>query len=136
MSTRHEHAHICNIALSQPLHRFTRTDLFDRRFLPAYFEDTDMAFQIRGLGLRVLYQPFARALHLESLTYGAGAARLRPGTRSSRAAAPKKKEKLMKASQASFVDKYKEQLKFHSKIFFPPKGSHTMISRDLSYTTL
>ena len=111
------------VVLLRLLHRFTRTDLFDRRFLPAYFEDTDMAFQIRGLGLRVLYQPFARALHLESLTYGAGGARLRTRTRSPRAAAPKKKEKLMKASQASFVDKYKEQLKFHSKIFFPPKGS-------------
>jgi O-antigen biosynthesis protein len=44
--------------------------LFDRRFSPAYFEDTDLAFSMRAVGYRVLYQPKSVVYHLEGATAG------------------------------------------------------------------
>lgn len=43
---------------------------FDTRFLPAYYEDTDFAFQLRERGLRVLYNPFSVVVHFEGGTSG------------------------------------------------------------------
>ncbi len=43
---------------------------FDERFAPAYYEDTDLAFQVRAAGKRVLYQPRARVIHFEGQTSG------------------------------------------------------------------
>lgn len=43
---------------------------FDTYFAPAYYEDTDLAFRIRALGLRVLYQPAAEIFHLEGVSHG------------------------------------------------------------------
>ncbi len=54
----------------------TRTELFrelggfDRRYRPAYYEDTDYCFAIRARGLKVLYQPDAATVHLEGATGG------------------------------------------------------------------
>jgi GT2 family glycosyltransferase len=42
-----------------------RAGEFDPRYHPAYFEDADLCISIRGLGLRVLYQPAAVVLHQE-----------------------------------------------------------------------
>ncbi len=43
---------------------------FDRRYAPAYYEDTDLAFKVRGAGRRVLYQPASRIIHYEGATSG------------------------------------------------------------------
>lgn len=43
---------------------------FDARYAPAYYEDTDLAFAVRGLGKRVIYQPAARVVHDEGATAG------------------------------------------------------------------
>ena len=43
---------------------------FDRRYAPAYFEDTDLAFAVRDAGLKVRYQPASRVVHLEGVTGG------------------------------------------------------------------
>lgn len=43
---------------------------FDTFFSPAYYEDTDLAFRIRQLGLKVLVQPASRIIHLEGATGG------------------------------------------------------------------
>ena len=43
---------------------------FDERFAPAYYEDTDLCFQVRKRGLRVIYEPRARVVHLEGHTCG------------------------------------------------------------------
>lgn len=43
---------------------------FDTLYLPAYYEDTDLAFHIRARGLRVLYQPAAEIFHLEGVSHG------------------------------------------------------------------
>jgi len=42
----------------------------DRRFSPAYYEDTDLAFAARKLGYRVLYQPDSTVVHAEGSSNG------------------------------------------------------------------
>ncbi len=43
---------------------------FDEHFLPAYYEDTDLAFRVREQGLRVVYQPESEVVHLEGVSHG------------------------------------------------------------------
>uniref|UniRef100_A0A7V3ZYC5 Glycosyltransferase n=1 Tax=candidate division WOR-3 bacterium TaxID=2052148 RepID=A0A7V3ZYC5_UNCW3 len=43
---------------------------FDRRFKPAYYEDTDLCFSIRKMGYKVLYQPKSVIIHFEGATSG------------------------------------------------------------------
>src|SRR5690349_8284277 len=43
---------------------------FDVRYSPAYYEDTDLAFRLRELGLKVVYQPASRVVHFEGATSG------------------------------------------------------------------
>ena len=45
---------------------------FDTRYRPAYYEDTDLAFQVRALGLEVVYQPLSRVFHHEGGSHGNG----------------------------------------------------------------
>jgi GT2 family glycosyltransferase/glycosyltransferase involved in cell wall biosynthesis len=49
---------------------FERLGGFDLRYRPAYYEDTDLAFQVRAAGLRVYYQPRAVVVHFEGATSG------------------------------------------------------------------
>jgi GT2 family glycosyltransferase/protein-L-isoaspartate O-methyltransferase/glycosyltransferase involved in cell wall biosynthesis len=42
----------------------------DRRYSPAYYEDTDLAFAARKLGYRVVYQPEAKIRHAEGSSNG------------------------------------------------------------------
>jgi len=43
---------------------------FDERFCPAYYEDTDLAFAIRELGLKVIYEPKSVVVHFEGVSNG------------------------------------------------------------------
>jgi GT2 family glycosyltransferase len=43
---------------------------FDTRFRPAYYEDTDLCFQLRARGKRVLVQPACTVVHHEGATSG------------------------------------------------------------------
>lgn len=43
---------------------------FDERFCPAYYEDTDLAFTVRSLGARVIYQPKSVVVHFEGISHG------------------------------------------------------------------
>lgn len=49
---------------------FEEMNGFDEHYLPAYFEDTDLAFRVREKNLRVLYQPHAAIYHLEGVSHG------------------------------------------------------------------
>ncbi|HEY0333557.1 MAG TPA: glycosyltransferase [Stenotrophomonas sp.] len=42
----------------------------DRRFAPAYYEDTDLAFSVRAAGYAVRVQPSARVVHDEGTSHG------------------------------------------------------------------
>ena len=43
---------------------------FDTRFAPAYCEDSDLAFEVRKAGYRVVYQPKSRVIHFEGVSNG------------------------------------------------------------------
>ena len=43
---------------------------FDERFLPMYYEDADLCFEARAGGLRVMFEPRARVIHVEGATAG------------------------------------------------------------------
>ena len=57
-------------AIAVPSRLFAEAGGFDTRYAPAYYEDTDLAFALRALGHRVLYQPASRVVHLEGVTSG------------------------------------------------------------------
>ena len=43
---------------------------FDERFAPAYYEDTDLAFEVRRHGYKVMYQPLSVVVHFEGISNG------------------------------------------------------------------
>ncbi|WP_420341566.1 glycosyltransferase [[Clostridium] aminophilum] len=43
---------------------------FDDRFAPAYCEDSDLAFEVRRHGKRVVYQPLSKVIHFEGVSNG------------------------------------------------------------------
>lgn len=43
---------------------------FDERFVPAYYEDTDLAFEVRKHGYKVMYQPLSVVVHFEGISNG------------------------------------------------------------------
>ncbi|PXV57245.1 Glycosyltransferase, GT2 family [Dyella jiangningensis] len=49
---------------------FERIGGFDQRYAPAYYEDTDLAFAVRALGLKVYYEPSSTIIHCEGISAG------------------------------------------------------------------
>ena len=43
---------------------------FDKRYAPAYYEDTDLAFEVRRHGYKVMYQPLSVVVHFEGISNG------------------------------------------------------------------
>ena len=43
---------------------------FSETYVPAYFEDTDLAFQVRELGYKTVYTPFSQVIHFEGISNG------------------------------------------------------------------
>lgn len=43
---------------------------FDERYIPAYCEDSDLAFSVRKFGMKVMYQPLSRVIHYEGISNG------------------------------------------------------------------
>ncbi len=43
---------------------------FDERYAPAYCEDSDLAFEVRRAGYRVVYQPLSKVIHYEGVSNG------------------------------------------------------------------
>lgn len=62
--------YLSGAAIAIPRALFLRLGMFDTRYAPAYYEDTDLAFAVRAAGHRVLYQPAARVVHDEGATAG------------------------------------------------------------------
>jgi len=49
---------------------FRQLGKFDERYLPAYCEDTDLAFKVREAGKKVYYQPASVVVHFEGVSHG------------------------------------------------------------------
>ncbi len=43
---------------------------FSEQFLPAYYEDVDLAFRVREAGQKVYYQPLSMVIHFEGISHG------------------------------------------------------------------
>lgn len=56
------------LMIERPL--FEQLKGFDEYYLPAYYEDTDLAFRVRALGKRVVVQPASEIIHLEGISAG------------------------------------------------------------------
>ena len=70
---------------------------FDKRFSPSYFEDTDLAFEIRKLGYKVIYQPKSVVIHYEGISNGKD---LKSGIK-----------KYQLKNKLLFIDKWKNELR-------------------------
>jgi O-antigen biosynthesis protein len=49
---------------------FERVGRFDRRYEPAYYEETDLCFSLRNLGCKTIYQPASVVVHFDNKTQG------------------------------------------------------------------
>jgi GT2 family glycosyltransferase/glycosyltransferase involved in cell wall biosynthesis len=43
---------------------------FSEEFVPAYYEDTDLAFKVRKAGYQTIYTPFSEVIHFEGMSNG------------------------------------------------------------------
>ena len=51
---------------------FGRLGGFDPSYAPAYYEDADLCFRLRAMGLKTLYQPGSVVVHYEGISHGRG----------------------------------------------------------------
>ena len=72
---------------------------FDQRFIPAYYEDTDLALTLRDRGLKVIYQPSSQAIHHEGISCGTD---LNSGVKAYQV-----------TNQVSFLEKWQSRLRQH-----------------------
>jgi len=49
---------------------FERLGRFDELYVPAYCEDSDLAFKVRRAGLKLYYTPFSTVIHFEGVSHG------------------------------------------------------------------
>jgi len=87
---------------------------FDERYVPAYCEDTDLAFEVRKHGMKVMYAPSSVVVHFEGLTQGRDVS---SGVKSYQV-----------QNQKKFFLKWKDDLE---RDHFPG-GEHAFVARDRS----
>ena len=86
---------------------------FDKRYIPAYYEDTDLAFELRKHGYKVMYQPKSVVVHYEGISNGKDLS------------SSIKKYQLV--NKKKFVEKWKNELKYQKE------QGNTFLSRDRRY---
>ncbi len=87
---------------------------FDKRYAPAYYEDTDLAMAVRQAGCLVLYQPLAVVVHFEGQTCGVD---MGQGVK-----------RYQEVNKAKFREKWQDQLAVSHA---PAQSSdHPMLDRD------
>lgn len=97
-----------------------RTDLwkklggFDEYFAPAYYEDTDLAFQVRKAGYKVMFQPKSVIIHFEGVSNGTN---LSEGQKAHQV-----------ANQKKFYEKWKDVLEREQD----PNGQNVFKAKDRS----
>lgn len=57
-------------SLMVPRALFAELGGFDEHYVPAYCEDSDLAFKVRARGLEVYYTPFSTVVHHEGISHG------------------------------------------------------------------
>jgi len=87
---------------------------FDELFAPAYCEDSDLAFTVRKMGYRVMYQPQSVVVHFEGVSNGTDTS--------------SGQKKYQIENTAKFRKKWAEELAKH-----PENGENVFLARDYSY---
>ena len=87
---------------------------FDERYVPAYFDDSDLAFALRAKGLRTLYAPGSQLIHHEGITHGTDV------TTSTKA--------YQEANRSKFIEKWARELAAGQY----PNAEHVLFARDRS----
>ncbi|HMG83868.1 MAG TPA: glycosyltransferase, partial [Ferruginibacter sp.] len=77
---------------------------FDERYIPAYYEDTDLAFQVREQGYKVMYQPLSEVIHFEGYSNG---------TDATLAQNPQSTKAYQNINHTKFAEKWKHVLQGH-----------------------
>jgi GT2 family glycosyltransferase len=90
---------------------FTDAGGFDPRYAPMYFEDVDLCFKLRERGLRTIYEPRSRVVHLR---HGSG------DFESAR--------DLMEEKRHTFVERWGERLALRPHLVEVPLYSHRMLA--------
>lgn len=97
-------------------HLWVKIGGFDKRYAPAYFEDSDLAFEVRRQGYKVTLQPKSVVVHFEGISHGTST---ETGTKSYQV-----------LNKAKFIDKWKNELQ---AVQFQ-NGEHVFLARDRSRT--
>lgn len=85
---------------------------FDSRYTPAYYEDTDLAFQVRSAGLAVYVEPRALVVHFEGISNG---------TDTDTETGIKRYQKI---NRDKFLDKWRTQLAAYPAPIDGPQRAH------------
>lgn len=62
--------YISGAAIMLSANTFRRAGGFDLKYVPAYCEDSDLAFKVRSMGLRVMLEPRSVVVHFEGVSNG------------------------------------------------------------------
>lgn len=87
---------------------------FDENFAPAYCEDSDLAFTIRKMGYRVMYQPLSVVVHFEGISNGTDTS--------------SGQKHYQVVNSRKFREKWAEELNKH-----PDNGENVFQARDYSF---
>ncbi len=94
-----------------PRELFLELGGFDETFSPAYFEDTDLCFRLHQRGLRTVFEPRSRVVHV------------RHGSGTSESA-----RKLMEAHRDLFVERWGERLARRPRLLEVAQEPHQMLA--------
>ncbi|MBM7609065.1 GT2 family glycosyltransferase/ubiquinone/menaquinone biosynthesis C-methylase UbiE/predicted nuclease with TOPRIM domain [Lysinibacillus composti] len=87
---------------------------FDERYVPAYFEDSDLAFEVRKHGFKVMLQPKSVVVHFEGISHGTNVSE---GVK-----------RFQELNKSKFIEKWSNELKTNHY----RNGEHVFKARDRS----
>jgi len=90
---------------------FVRLGGFDEAFAPAYFEDTDLCFRLDDVGLKTIYEPRSRVVHVR---HGSGTS--------------KSARELMQRNRDLFVQRWGERLTSRPRLVEVAQKPHQMLA--------
>ena len=94
-----------------PAELFFELGGFDELFAPAYFEDTDLCFKLHERGLKTIFEPRSRVVHIRHGSGTSGAAR-----------------KLMEEHRDLFVERWGERLTRRPRLVEVAQKPHQMLA--------
>ena len=101
-------------SLLVPRALFEQVGGFDEHYVPAYCEDSDLAFRLRAMGRETYYTPFSVVVHHEGISHGTDTS---SGTKAYQV-----------SNQRKFLERWRPVLAEHY-----PNGQHVLRARDRAW---